>query len=76
MFTGIIEEKAILVDITSEGSNLKLTFESPISGKLKIDQSIAHNGVCLTVVSFDAKDFDLKMSVRKQTHSCCHFRNN
>ena len=50
MFTGIIEEKAILVDITSEGSNLKLTFESPISGKLKIDQSIAHNGICLTVV--------------------------
>ena len=53
MFTGIIEEKAILVDITSEGSNLKLTFESPISGKLKIDQSIAHNGICLTVVSVE-----------------------
>lgn len=53
MFTGIIEEKGILVDITNEGSNLRLTFESSISAKLKIDQSIAHNGICLTIVAIE-----------------------
>ncbi len=50
MFTGIIESLGKLVGLEQEGSNIHFTFESPISNELKIDQSVAHNGVCLTVV--------------------------
>lgn len=50
MFTGIIETTAKLIAKQAEGSNVHFTFQSPISNELKIDQSVAHNGVCLTVV--------------------------
>lgn len=50
MFTGIIEVLGTIEQIESEGSNVHFTLSSPISNELKIDQSIAHNGVCLTVV--------------------------
>ena len=50
MFTGIIEAEGKLVAMEMEGTNVHFTFESPISHELKIDQSVAHNGVCLTVV--------------------------
>lgn len=50
MFTGIVEATAELVDIHTEGTNLTFTFESSIAHELKIDQSVSHNGVCLTVV--------------------------
>ncbi len=50
MFTGIVEATAQVVDIHAEGSNLTFTFESSIANELKIDQSVSHNGVCLTVV--------------------------
>lgn len=51
MFTGIVEAVAQVIDIHSEGTNLTFTFESAIANELKIDQSVSHNGVCLTVVS-------------------------
>lgn len=50
MFTGIIETTGIVTDLVKEGGNLHITVQSPISSKLKIDQSVSHNGVCLTVV--------------------------
>jgi riboflavin synthase len=50
MFTGIIETIGKVSSIETEGSNRKFKIESPISHELKIDQSISHNGVCLTVV--------------------------
>lgn len=50
MFTGIIETLGKLTKIEKEGSNIHFTFESPITNELKVDQSLAHNGVCLTVV--------------------------
>lgn len=50
MFTGIIEELGKVKKIELEGSNKHFFIESAISKELKIDQSIAHNGVCLTVV--------------------------
>ena len=50
MFTGIIEEIAEVVALKKEGSNLKISLKSNISKKLKIDQSVSHNGVCLTVI--------------------------
>ena len=50
MFTGIIESTGILKEIEQDGTNLHFTIESPISAELKVDQSLAHDGVCLTVV--------------------------
>jgi riboflavin synthase len=49
MFTGIIETTGIIKEITSKGTNLTFWIESSISNELKIDQSVSHNGVCLTV---------------------------
>ncbi|WP_342645200.1 riboflavin synthase [Mucilaginibacter sp. CSA2-8R] len=51
MFTGIIETLGRVSDLRREGGNLHITVASAISSELKIDQSVAHNGVCLTVVA-------------------------
>ncbi len=51
MFTGIIETLGWVKEIEKELGNLNIWVESPVSKELKIDQSMAHNGVCLTVVS-------------------------
>ena len=51
MFTGIIETLGKVTDLQPEQGNLHITVESAISNELKIDQSVAHNGVCLTVVA-------------------------
>ena len=53
MFTGIIEEIGKIVQIEREESNLHLYVKSSFTNELKIDQSVAHNGVCLTVVAID-----------------------
>jgi riboflavin synthase len=51
MFTGIIETLGVIQDIKREDTNLQITIESSITGELKIDQSVSHNGICLTVVA-------------------------
>lgn len=51
MFTGIIETLGKVVDLQKDQGNLHITVESAIAAELKIDQSVAHNGVCLTVVA-------------------------
>jgi riboflavin synthase len=53
MFTGIIETLGIIKDIQKEDENLHITVSSSITNELKIDQSVAHNGVCLTVVAIE-----------------------
>lgn len=53
MFTGIIEAMGRVEHLEREGANLHLTVSSPLGQELKIDQSVAHNGVCLTVVRTD-----------------------
>lgn len=53
MFTGIIEASAIIKRIEKENENIHFTFSSPITHELKIDQSLAHDGVCLTVVAIE-----------------------
>jgi riboflavin synthase len=53
MFTGIIETKGEVVSIIKDGSNLDISLKSDITNELKIDQSVSHNGVCLTVVKID-----------------------
>ncbi|PHN02036.1 riboflavin synthase [Flavilitoribacter nigricans] len=50
MFTGIIEQLGTVKEIRREGSNVHFTIASELAGSLKIDQSLSHNGVCLTVV--------------------------
>ncbi len=53
MFTGIIETLGKVEKLEKEGGNLNLTVSSGITSELKIDQSVSHNGVCLTVVSIN-----------------------
>ena len=50
MFTGIVEELGEVIDVIKEDHNVHFVIKSVISSELKIDQSISHNGVCLTVV--------------------------
>ncbi len=53
MFTGIIERTATVVHLEKDQSNLHLTLKSVLAHELKVDQSLAHNGVCLTVVAIN-----------------------
>lgn len=56
MFSGIVEEAAQIVALDKEDGNLHLTLKCSFVKELKIDQSVAHNGVCLTVVDFPTED--------------------
>lgn len=56
MFSGIVEEAAKVVNITRDGGNVHLTLTCSFVNELKIDQSVAHNGVCLTVVDLPGDD--------------------
>jgi riboflavin synthase len=53
MFTGIIETLGVIQEIEKDKDNLHITIASSITDELKIDQSVAHNGICLTVVSIN-----------------------
>jgi riboflavin synthase len=53
MFTGIIEQTGIIDKITTQGSNKSFWISSPLASALKVDQSVSHNGVCLTVEETD-----------------------
>jgi riboflavin synthase len=57
MFSGIVEEAATVVKLEKENENLNITMECSFVKELKIDQSIAHNGVCLTVVKKEGKTY-------------------
>ena len=57
MFTGIIETLGVITDLKKEKNNLHITVKSNITNELKIDQSVAHNGVCLTVVAIDGDSY-------------------
>ena len=57
MFTGIIETLAKVEKIIKENSNVHFTFSSSITSQLKIDQSVSHNGICLTVVGIDHNEY-------------------
>lgn len=53
MFTGIIEDLGQIVSIEKEGNNIHFSVKSALTKELKIDQSVAHNGVCLTVININ-----------------------
>ena len=65
MFTGIIEDLGILKKIEKEASNFNFYFESKLTNELKVDQSLCHNGVCLTVVSINNNIY--KVTAVKET---------
>ncbi|MGF6850832.1 riboflavin synthase [Chitinophaga sp. W3I9] len=58
MFTGIIETLAEVVSTRKEGSNLVITIQTPLAAELKIDQSVSHNGVCLTVTNIQGDTYE------------------
>jgi riboflavin synthase len=57
MFTGIIESAAEVVEMDQQGSNVHFTLKASIAHELKVDQSLAHNGVCLTVVAVEGNQY-------------------
>lgn len=57
MFSGIIENMATVVAVKKDKENIDLTLECPFAGELSIDQSVAHNGVCLTVVALEGNTY-------------------
>ena len=59
MFTGIIEAVGELKKLKSEGTNITFTFNAPFTNELKVDQSLAHNGVCLTVIDIQGNDYSV-----------------
>jgi riboflavin synthase len=59
MFSGIIEMLGEVVDLKTEQSNLHITVKSDFTNELKIDQSVAHNGVCLTVVKIEGSNYSV-----------------
>lgn len=65
MFTGIVETLAKITDIKKDGSNKSFWLESHISGELKVDESVSHDGVCLTVEEINDKSY--KVTAIKET---------
>ena len=65
MFTGIIEDLGVVTNLRQEDDNLHLTIKSNLTSELKIDQSVSHNGVCLTVVKI--KENEYTVTVIKET---------
>ena len=57
MFTGIIETLGIIKDLKKDNDNIHITVSSVVTHELKIDQSVAHNGVCLTVVAIKNDEY-------------------
>lgn len=57
MFTGIIEDIGVVSNLKAELDNLHISIKSKITSELKIDQSVAHNGVCLTVVAINEDEY-------------------
>ncbi len=68
MFSGIVEEYATLVGLIKEQENIHFTFKCSFVDELKIDQSISHNGVCLTVVSLTEDTYTV--TAMKETLEC------
>jgi len=57
MFTGIIEDLGVVTNLKQELNNLHITIKSKIASELKIDQSVSHNGVCLTVININGEEY-------------------
>ncbi len=67
MFSGIVEEAAPVVNLEKEGGNLHITMECAFADQLSIDQSVSHNGVCLTVVEANQEKRNFTVTAIKET---------
>ncbi len=67
MFSGIVEEAAKVVNLEKEKGNLHITMQCSFAGELKIDQSVSHNGVCLTVVKVDKENKTFTVTAIQET---------
>ena len=74
MFTGIIENTGEVMAIVKDKSNLHITIKSDIALELKIDQSVAHNGVCLTVVNINRNTSSYTVTAIDETISKSNFK--
>jgi riboflavin synthase len=74
MFTGIIENTGEVMAIVKDKSNLHITIKSDIASELKIDQSVAHNGVCLTVVNINKNTNCYTVTAIDETISKSNFK--
>jgi len=75
MFTGIIEEMGTVVAIQIEKDNVNFTIQAAFSDQLKVDQSVAHNGCCLTVVEIDKTNLSFVVTAIKETLSVTNLSN-
>ena len=73
MFTGIIESVGEIKSIVQNQKNIDMEILSPISGELRVDESISHNGVCLTVTEFNSKSH--KVTLVDETLKKSNFSN-
>ncbi|MBC9794604.1 riboflavin synthase [Sinomicrobium weinanense] len=70
MFTGIVEEFGTVTNLAPEKDNLHISIKSNIASELKIDQSVSHNGVCLTVVSVNGDEYTVT-AIRETLERSC-----
>ena len=70
MFTGIIEELGLITKINNQGGNLNITVKCSFTNELKIDQSVAHNGVCLTIVEKNDEEFTVNAIEETLNNTC------
>jgi riboflavin synthase len=76
MFTGIIEQLAKVKKIVKENENVHITFESEFVNELKVDQSVAHNGICLTVIAIENNTYTvtaIQETIQKTTIESWNF---
>lgn len=59
MFTGIVENKAQLIEIRPNQSNVSFVFESTLASEFRVDQSVSHNGVCLTIEQIEGNQYQV-----------------
>lgn len=59
MFTGIIEQEGVVVSVLEEGTSRTIRIQAAMASELKVDQSVSHNGVCLTVVNVQGDEYDV-----------------
>ena len=74
MFTGIVEDTALLVSLQPEGSNVHFTFQHPMAQELRVDQSVAHDGICLTVVAINTDKNQYRVTAINETLERTHIK--
>ena len=74
MFTGIVEDTAILVSLQPEGSNVHFTFQHSMAQELRVDQSVAHDGICLTVVEINTDKNQYRVTAINETLERTHIK--